>query len=114
MLNNTGKIFCKAKGSPPPPMNLNKKKYINSFLLKKYLYFNILFSKYSKLFPFKKYKAIEYKIVHPIDKDITDITVPYHFPKTYPATSASGEANPNNKIHMTIKIKNKKENSIKF
>ena len=41
ILKITGKIFCIAKGMPPP-VNLNNKKYKKSFLLNKLINFSIL------------------------------------------------------------------------
>ena len=45
--------------------------------------------------------------VAPIDKPITTISDPSHFPKMKPESNATGEPKPSNKTHMTTNKKNK-------
>ena len=49
----TGKIFCIAKGMPPP-VNLNNKKYKKSFLLNKSINFSILVASFFLIKSLKK------------------------------------------------------------
>jgi len=47
-----------------------------------------------------------YKIVHPIEKDSTEISVPYHLPNIKPDISNIGVAKPKSKIHTIENMKN--------